>query len=384
MTQHAMLSPSAAHRWMRCPASVRVEAGMEDKGSSYAEEGTLAHALCARHLKERMGLPTDDEEREIAGLYDQYHTAEMDDSVAQYTALVWERYIRAKNATADARLLIETRVDCAAYAPGCWGTADAIIIADDEMAVIDFKYGQGVEVSATGNPQMRIYALAAYELFSADYDLRRVRMTIVQPRKLNISEELLDVQALVRWGAQELRPRAARALTGAAEQQAGDWCRFCKARAVCRALADSCLGATKAGGDYRKMTPEELARLVLPQLDMVREWATAVKDWATAQAIDGTEFPGWKVVGGRKTRAIANPSELSARLQTMGYDEERLWKPREMLTLTALEKLVGRKVFAERCGDLLTTKEGPPALVPETDKRPRWSAAARDFEGVPE
>ena len=86
------------------------------------------------------------------------------------------------------------------------------------MEVIDFKYGKGVRVSAEHNPQMMIYALGAYDRFSFDYRIERVRMTIVQPRIDNLSEYELSVSELMQWTDETLRPAAKAAYDGKGPQ----------------------------------------------------------------------------------------------------------------------------------------------------------------------
>ena len=227
MGAHALLSPSAASRWLNCPAAPRLEADMPDSGSSYAAEGTLAHAYCAMKIKEFLGRDISDETAEIAELDRQYHTGEMDEYTGTYKTIVLEKYTEAKNITEDAQLLIEQRLDFSQYVPDAFGTADAVIIADGTMEVIDFKYGKGVRVSAHANPQMMIYALGAYERFSFEYKIERVRMTIVQPRIDNLSEYELTVSDLLFWAAEVLKPKARQAYEGNGPQMPGEWCRFC-------------------------------------------------------------------------------------------------------------------------------------------------------------
>ena len=164
--QHAILSPSAAHRWLHCTAAPLLEKGVEDKSSTFAEEGTLAHAYCAKKLKIFLGIGTKSEDKEIIELEDTYHTGEMDECTDAYKVIVLEKFNKARKCTSDAQLLVETRLDFSKYIPEAFGTSDAIIIADGTMEVIDFKYGKGVKVDAENNPQMMIYALGAYELFS--------------------------------------------------------------------------------------------------------------------------------------------------------------------------------------------------------------------------
>src|SRR5574344_1411199 len=195
MGAHALLSPSAAHRWMNCTAAPRLEINVEDAGSDYAAEGTLAHAYSALKLKKFLGLPTADEEKEIEAL-SQYHTGEMDEYTDTYVTIVLEKFNTARAHTKDAQLLVETRLDFSKHIPDAFGTADAIIIADGTIDEMDFKYGKGVKVSAFQNPQMMIYGLGAFEKFDFEYDIRRVRMTIIQPRIDNLSEHELSTTEL--------------------------------------------------------------------------------------------------------------------------------------------------------------------------------------------
>ena len=118
-----MLSPSAAHRWLRCTASPRLEEGMEDKSSVFAEEGTLAHAYCAKKLKTSIGLPTDDEDTEIAELSGKYHTGEMDEYTDTYHSIVMAKLAEARKRTSDAMLLVEVRLDFSRWVPEAFGTA---------------------------------------------------------------------------------------------------------------------------------------------------------------------------------------------------------------------------------------------------------------------
>lgn len=208
MSAHALLSPSAAHRWINCAAAPRLEATVEDSGSSYAAEGSLAHAYCAKKLKEYLGRPTNGEQAEIAELDAQYHSGEMDEYTDTYKVIVLEKLNAALERTPDAQLLVETRLDFSDYVPEAFGTADAIIIADGCMEVIDFKYGKGVRVSAENNPQMMIYALGAFARFNFEYHIDRVRMTIVQPRIDNLSEWELSIKELTNWTETVLIPAA--------------------------------------------------------------------------------------------------------------------------------------------------------------------------------
>lgn len=381
-TAHALLSPSAAHRWINCTAAPRLEADVEDKGSEFAAEGTLAHAYCTQKLKAFLGLPTEDEAKEIAELNDRYHTGEMDEYTDTYKTIVLEKYNAARAKTKDALLLIETRLDFSEYVPDAFGTADAIIIADGTMEVIDFKYGKGVKVSAEDNPQMKIYALGAYEKFSFEYKIDRVRMTIIQPRIENFSEWELSVSELMAWTDSVLTPKAQQAYKGDGPQVPGDWCQFCKVKSSCRALTQKCIEAAKNHPDPKLISPDELAADVLPMLATVKTWLAGVEDYALQQALSGVQLAGWKVVEGRSVRKITDQDGAALALNKAGYKTTEIYKPQELRTITDLEKLTGKKQFAAICGDFIEKPQGKPTLAPESDKRPAIDPLADDFKDV--
>lgn len=379
MAAHALLSPSSAHRWINCTAAPRLEANVEDAGSSFAEEGTLAHAYCAKKLKTFLSLDVEGEDKEIAEYYDKYHTGEMDEYTDTYAAIVLEKYNAARANTPDAQLLVETRLDFGQYVPEAFGTADAIIIADGVMEVIDFKYGKGVKVSAVENPQMMIYGLGAYDKFTLEYNIRRVRMTIVQPRIDNLSEYEVSTEELLQWATSVLSPKAKEAYSDKGTQKPGTWCQFCKVKSNCRALATLCTGAVK---DPKLLTPEELAANVLPILPVVKTWLTGVEDYALAQALNGVHLPGWKIVEGRSVRKITDAEAAGAALNKAGYLDEHIYKPVELRTITDLEKLIGKKQFAALVGDYITKPTGKPTLAPESDKRKAIDPVVDDFKDI--
>ncbi len=382
MGAHALLSPSAAHRWINCAAAPRLEANVIDSGSDYAAEGTLAHAYCAKKLKDFLGLPNEAEAKEIAELKDRYHTGEMDEYTDTYKTLVLEKFNEARAATKDTQLLIETRLDFSAYVPDAFGTADAIIIADGTMEVIDFKYGKGVKVSAYQNPQMQIYALGAYDKFSFEYKIDRVRMTIIQPRIANLSEYELSVSDLLAWTDTVLIPKAKQAYEGNGPQVPGDWCQFCKVKSSCRALTKKCIEAAKNNPDPKLISPDELATDVLPILATVKTWLSGVEDYALQQALSGVQLPGWKIVEGRSVRKITDQDGAAVALNKAGYKTSEIFKPQELRTITELEKMAGKKQFAVICGDFIEKPQGKPTLAPESDKRPAIDPLADDFKDV--
>ncbi len=378
--QHALLSPSAAHRWMNCPVAPRLEATVPEETSPYAEEGTLAHAFCAMKLKKAIGQDYTPELQEIDELCEKYYTGEMDEYTDSYAATVLGMYNEAMRETADARLLVEIRLDFSEYVPESFGTSDAAIIADGTMDVIDFKYGKGVPVSAVRNEQMMIYALGAYLEHGVEYDIDTVRMTIIQPRLDNISTYMLSVSELLQWSEEELKPGAARAYLGAGEAKAGEWCRFCAVKNRCKALADTCTGLQECA-DGKLYTPDELAAKVLPKLAMVKAWASSVEAYALQQALEGVRFKGYKLVEGRSVRRITDESAVAGILDREGYDPREYMTPARLAGLGDLEKLVGKKPFAVLCSDYITRPQGKPTLVESADKRPEY-CPGDDFKDI--
>ena len=380
-SQHAFLSPSASHRWLNCTPAPHLEYGVEDKGSDFALEGTLAHAYCARRLKEMLELPHEEEDAEIAELHDRFYAKEMDEYVDYYVTTVWQKYLEASDKTRDAKLLVEVRLDFSKYIPESFGTSDAVIIADGMMEVIDFKYGKGVKVDAKGNPQMQIYALGAYEAFSDEYRIESVRMTIVQPRIDNVSVADISIKNLVAWGIRILRPRAYMAYRGEGEQVPGEWCQFCKVKPRCKAIATKSMEIVRRFDDKDLLTKEDMENEILPALPVVRTWLDGIEKYALDQALSGVDYEGYKVVAGRSIRRITDAEAVSDVLSRNGYSTELFLKPRELRTITDLEKLIGRSKFSELCGEYIDKPQGKPTLVPVTDKRPPFNPAD-DFAGI--
>lgn len=377
---HARLSPSSAERWINCPASVMLCRDLPDTTSPYAEEGTKAHELCEMLLN---GGDT-------ATLNAALHAApgEMQEAALNYRDIILAKVSDAMKETPDARMIVEAKLDMRSWVPDCWGTGDALIIADDTMEVVDFKYGKGVRVDAAHNAQMMLYALGALTSYGAGYLIDRVRMTIVQPRIGNVSEWETTVTALAKWAVETVKPAALAALNGTGTARTGDWCRFCKAKALCPALAKLAHDVTPPSGRAAKeeyaperLTLTQLARL-LPLIELLRSWGKSVEDYCFAQALAGQKVPGYKLVEGRIVRTVTDAGELAARLINEGVDPAAVWRPQELRTLTELEKTVGRKAFAALSEGCVAKPPGKPALVPETDKRPAWNPAEADFAGV--
>lgn len=377
---HAVLSASGAHRWMNCTPSAALEKDIPDQTSEFAMEGTAAHELSEIYLMHETGdIAKATRTRRINKFIkeNKYYNQEMTDYVEKYVDVVVEKMNEAKARSSDAIVLLEQRLDFSEWVPNGFGTGDVVIISDGNLEVIDLKYGKGVPVSAVDNPQLRLYGLGAYYLYDMLYDVESVSMTIVQPRLDNISTETLDVDDLLVWADGEVKPKADLAWDGEGDFVPGDHCRFCKIRSTCRARADENLELAKkvfANADETKVTDPTHLSLneigeILFKVDKMEKWAKDVKAYAQEQAVNHEEtIPGWKVVEGRSNRKYADESAV---LETLESDHELdTIAPRKILGITAMEKAIGKKYFADSLKDLVVKPKGKPTLVPEADKRP--------------
>lgn len=371
MRQHAVLSASASHRWLECTPSARAEENYPDQGSEFALEGTLAHAMASRELKTRLGRDTKKEDIEIAHLED-YCSGEMKEHTTDFADYVMMRLEEAGRATPMGRvkpdIRIEQRLDYSAWVPGGFGTGDAVIVSHDTVEVIDFKYGKGVKVEAENNPQMKLYALGAIDWYAYAYDIKKIRMTIFQPRIGNISSWETDIKSLLAWGRQELKPLAKIAWEGLGARKSGEWCRFCKAKGDCPRLTADCVVDYFINPNADTLTPREYSG-ILGMLPSIKDWIKTIEERSLALALDGTEIPGYKIVEGRSVRKIVDIERVAAALMETGATEEEVYRPRELRTLTDLEKTFGKKKFSQLCGDWIEKPAGKPTLAEVSDKR---------------
>ncbi len=372
MTKHAILSASGAHRWMNCTPSARLELEFEDSSGEAVKEGTAAHELGEHKLRAALKVST----KKPTSVYD---SEEMDRYTDEYVQFILEELAAVKQITKDPLLLIEQRLDFSNYVPEGFGTGDCVIVADDVVHVIDFKYGQGVLVEAENNPQMMLYALGALNLFDAIYDISAVKMTIYQPRRENISTFEISKTSLIDWAKNTLKPKAELAFKGDGEFKPGEWCRFCRASVDCRARAEENLKVAKF--EFKKpplLTDEEIAEILLHVNDLTK-WANEIFAYATNAAVQqGKQWAGFKVVEGRSNRKYADEEAVAEAAKKAGYED--IYK-QSLLTITNMEKLMGKKKFNELLGDFITKPKGKPTLVPVSDKRPEIniSTAKNEF-----
>lgn len=360
--KHAVLSASSSDRWLHCPPSARLCERVEEKPSSYAAEGTVAHAKAEEKLRNwKEGHPR----KKVA-----CPTGEMDEATTNYRDYVVEIFNSEKKKCAITDLFIEVQLDLNRWIAEGFGTSDAVVVSDNCLHVIDFKYGAGVPVSAEHNSQLMLYAAGAMDLYECLYDFDRIMLHIFQPRMDNISEWELTTAELNDWLEKVVRPQAILAWNGQGEHKPGSWCRFCKVSATCkaRAKANMAIAAEDKRLDGMLLTDKEIAKL-LPQLPEIQKWCKELQDYALQEALNGTEYDGYKLVEGRSIRKIADDKAALEKLEEAGYSEDSVTLTK-LKTITELEKQIGKKQFAEIMGDTIFKPPGAPALVPESDKRP--------------
>ena len=392
---HALLSASSSKLWLHCPPSVRLQENFPNESSVYAEEGTFAHEICEykvrKYLKERVKRPQSEE----------YDTEEIEQITDVYAEFVISIIEQMKENGCEPLAFVEERVDYSHIAPSGFGTADMLIIGKDVngrglLHVCDFKTGKGVFVDADHNSQMMLYPIGALAAYGLLYDIEIVRMSIIQPRLDNISTFECSKAELEAWG-ESIKPTALLAFEGKGEQHPGDWCRFCRAKPVCKACADEALalcredfldldaGAFDDTAEESDMTAPyeadtqtavfkqpglipitELAE-ILPTLNRISSWIEAVFAFVSSEAINhGVPIPGYKVVEDRSKRVFTDTKAVVDAAVQNGYTD--LYK-QTLITLTEFEKMMGKKKFNELLGEYVAKPPGKLALVPDSDPR---------------
>lgn len=366
---HAVLSASASKRWLNCPPSAKLNAEIPDVTTEYAREGTCAHELAEFKVNQLLSIRTNNPTENL-----DYYDQEMEDCTDSYAQYVAEQMSQC----ASPIVMVEQRLDFSHYVPDGFGTGDCIIVADDTLTVVDFKYGKGVAVEAEYNPQMMLYALGALEMFSILYDINEVKMVIFQPRIENISEFSMPVSDLLNWAENELKPKAKLTAKGEGEFCAGEHCRFCKVKATCRKRAEYNLAIAKYDFAPPDMLEDSEIEMILERADALTAWAADVKEYALSEALKGRKWNGYKVVEGRSNRKYTDEKMAAAVVKNAGKDP---YSEPKILGITEMTKLLGgKKKFDELLSKYVCKPQGKPTLVPESDKRKEWSSAENDFQ----
>ena len=356
---HALLSASSSHRWLHCNPSARLEREFADRETTAAAEGTAAHALAEHKLKRRLKLRS---ERPVSP----FDTEEMEICTDDYADFVMEQVTKERRRDPDTQVFIEQRLDFSCYVPEGFGTGDCLIVSKGRLHIIDLKYGMGLLVDSEENPQMKLYALAALTQYEEQYQIKKVKLTIFQPRRENVSTWETSVAKLKKWATKDLVPKAQRAFKGEGEYCPGEWCIFCKAAVKCRARAEDKLRLAQSEIKMPPLLTDAEIEDVLAKLPDIKKWADEIQEYALAKALAGKEWAGFKLVEGRSVRKFTDERAVVKAANAAGYHD--IYK-QTLISLTEMEKLMGKAEFSKVLGALVTKPQGKPTLVPDTDKR---------------
>ena len=372
---HALLSPSAAYRWMRCPGSVQLSDGLPDVDSVYSREGTFAHAFAAACLSDDTDAATMVGKRNAEFVFD----VEMAEHVQVYLDVVREILL-----VEGGRLYVEHKVR---LTPDIHGTADAIVVTGEAVHIIDLKFGQGKLVEVVDNEQLMIYALATLKTLELGNSRARVVMHIVQPRRLdgddNAHREVTYDLTQLRDFQHRVLAAGEEALKASPDLVPGDHCHFCLAKSGCPALSQRALAIAQdvfGDGDIDKplkppllesIPPERIAKM-LAAADTVEAWIKAVREYATELARRGG-VPGMKLVARLSNRKWKDDAAAARALAAAGADP---WTEPKVVSPAQAEKRMGGKKVAAALVEPLTERVVTGAvLVSDMDPRPALDAA---------
>lgn len=416
---HAKLSPSSSGRWLTCPASPLMEAGKPNTTNSFAAEGTAAHFLgecclateqdTTHFLGELINVYKNGdtyfyfedakESPSTAALEFQFDVnQDMCDHVQTYVDLVRD-IVR----TTGGELRIEQRLSLTPLTgeEGAGGTADAVILTDDEIIIVDLKYGQGLKVDAENNTQLMIYGLAALEEYSLIGDFKQVRLIISQPRLHHVSEWTADIDTLNAFSEKVSNTAklihsldVTSDLTGLFAPST-DACRYCKANTECKALAE--YNIKTVSDDFEslddaytvsdaKYDSDTLAK-VYERIDLLKDWIKAVEQSAYTKLINGESVGDLKLVqgrGGARKWSDANEAETTLKAMRLKVDE---MYDKKIISPTTAEKLAKAGTLGdtqwEKIQALIVRPEGKPSIAAGSDPRPALSFnTVEDFDDL--
>lgn len=383
--QHAILSASSAERWLSCTPSARLEEKFNQsnpkKSSVHADEGTLAHEFAELKLRYILGrLNENTFAKEFKKIVkSELFKPEMADYVDGYVQFVLDKFAEAQEEDPLAEILLESKLDFSNYVENGFGTGDVVIYAKKVVIIIDLKYGKGVQVDATNNPQLRLYGIGAANLFTLYQEVKGVAMYIVQPRLNSVSAEAMPYEELIEWADSVVKPTAEKAYIGEGEQVAGKHCKFCAVKGLCRAFADANLGLAKHEfKDPQLLSPSEIAN-VYNYIPMLQDWANAVGEYMLTRMLAGDKFTGYKVVEGKSNRKWADDHKVTELLSS--EFDPKVFTTTKLKGIADIQTVVGKEFFNAKLADLVVKPEGAPTIAPDWDKRPEFGASQieRDF-----
>jgi len=321
----------------------------------------MAHSLAEIKLRHHFGqIGYEEYAREFEIIKaTPYYNEDFEAAVDDYVL-----YVRSQIGEGDVPLF-EQRVDFSDWVADGFGTADVIILSRSAVRVIDLKFGKGIPVSAQDNPQLRLYALGAWNKFKDDYpEIKEVVYSIHQPRLENISTDSTTLDKLLDWAVYYVKPKAKKAWSGAGEFLPGEWCQFCRAKATCRARSDFNTELAKLEFKKPALLSDDEFTEVLDKAKTLKTWANDVEDYALTRAVNQNVVPpGYKLGTTATHRKIKDHSLAAVVLEEKGIDPASMWEPPKLKSLANLEKLAGKGHVVQWLGELVVKPEGEPKLV---------------------
>lgn len=399
MSTHSLLSPSTSDRWMNCPGSVRWSQGLTDGGSIHAEGGTAAHRLLEVAL--RLEQPPEKFEGTSIHTHNEHGSFTVDAEMIEAVGQAYDYATQWYRAHPHGHVLIEQRVHWGKHKALkldediASGTGDMILVdhtpATRWLEITDYKHGAGVQVEVVRNSQLWLYAVGVI----VDYpDHEDIHTTIIQPRSRHedgpVRTAKISAKVLNNWVRKEVAPAAQRALDpDASDTKAGEWCRWCPAKAECPTLVARIYAAAQTEfGPVAKVKPKEPARLTpaqmsqaLDSVELLESWAKELRARALQMLKNGEDIPKYKLVRGKQGNRTwveqyhDDVRKLCAKLK-LKQDE---YEPRSLLSVAQLENVFKAAKRVEEFASfnaMFSRSEAGLHVAPESDPRPKYQPGA--------
>jgi hypothetical protein len=367
---------------MQCPASVRLTMGIADKSNSAAQRGTYIHKMGEDMLNGKGygvgGTVTDD-----SGLTT-HIDAEMMNEANAYVGYVND-IIDSEQGNVE--LIVEADIDIfPEYDLG--GHADAVILTDNTLHVIDLKTGR-IPVSAENNSQLMLYAYGLYTEYSFDYEFEKVILHIVQSNcnsGNNTNSHKLSLDELLEFSDHAMEKAKLALQEDSTCSPSTDACEWCGYNGKCKALLAY---TNELLGDFKNLDADEVP--IADVIDLVKNeklitgLISAYKKRMQETLEAGEEIPGYKLVEQRKNKTWVDEINAYEKLKTwMKVDD---FTTRKIATPTQVIKLLGNGISTRKknvLDSLWTVPSGTVVMAPESDKRPAVKPIEDEFEDLGE
>jgi len=295
--KHSKYSPSASHKWLKCPGSLKLEANLKlpdiidddikkqvfhhfAEESKYADEGNVKHNEAAKLLLEKRGRLSDD------------------DAINEY--LEYCRKLVSLNKDNNPKAFVETEVGFEMLAKNGFGTIDFFIIADNKLEIVDFKYGRR-RVPAFENPQLMLYAWGVFETFAKECaNVNEITLTIVQPRALDLERSVdswgIDRARLLEFGKM-VRGQVKLSKNTITVYNPGEHCTFCRGKINCPSIKSYYIEHQQRMDNETEYTNDELAEII-PMIEPMKRFFQEIENLAIRKLSTGERIPYFTLKNG--------------------------------------------------------------------------------------